>query len=658
MPVHPRQALVAMVGIALAVAAVTLYHRVRAEQANRTVAIAVDFNRVQELAGMTGADATEVLRRLRGAGATHVAIREDNLGDLLQEDRIRLRSRGNGVELVLDAGLRERVVGQLMRRLPGGVATRSHGLAYPSVRTIDLVRQMGVGYPEEAVAAARAAGLRIVVRPVGEMAVTTQAIDASLDAAQAIGADVAVFAGVQVFGVYDLIKYAAEQMAGHHLAFGWLEMGKQFGEDRLAAALKGQLVRCHAVAAEEMIKVAPQRAIDRFGLAVAERNVRLCYVRPYSLGSPDPVGAAVQYVAAIKETVCRSGYQLGVPRFYPPLRVSRVAVLLMLIGVGAATLLLVHSLWGLCDRALWWLTGVGLVVCVGAVGAALGLAQSVAALGAATVFPILALLRIHPGEAGGRASLGRGIVCFLTVSAISLAGGLLAAGCISDLAHMLQIAAFRGVKLAQVIPLLVVTAVFAARGMKSYAAIRTEMGPDLPEWPALQAGIVEAALGAVRYWHVGLIVVGMALAALMLMRSGNITPVPPSDVELKVRAFLESTLIVRPRSKEIFLGHPALILTLAFALAGWRRGLWAGMLLGAVGQVSLVNTFGHIHTPLVISLVRVANGLWLGIAAAAVFWLLGLACARVCRRPPRGTPDTPVRHYAPPDKSVGRTDPA
>jgi len=37
------------------------------------------------------------------------------------------------------------------------------------------------------------------------------------------------------------------------------------------------------------------------------------------------------------------------------------------------------------------------------------------------------------------------------------------------------------------------------------------------------------------------------------------------------------------------------------------------LLLGVIGQISLVNTYAHLHTPLLISLVRSFHGLWLGL---------------------------------------------
>jgi ABC-type nitrate/sulfonate/bicarbonate transport system permease component len=42
------------------------------------------------------------------------------------------------------------------------------------------------------------------------------------------------------------------------------------------------------------------------------------------------------------------------------------------------------------------------------------------------------------------------------------------------------------------------------------------------------------------------------------------------------------------------------------------------LILGSIGQVSMVNTFAHIHTPFIISFIRSINGFILGIAAGLV----------------------------------------
>ena len=77
-------------------------------------------------------------------------------------------------------------------------------------------------------------------------------------------------------------------------------------------------------------------------------------------------------------------------------------------------------------------------------------------------------------------------------------------------------------------------------------------------------------------------------------------------------------------------GHPALLLGIALLLA--RRRNWGLPLvgLGVLGQVSLVNTFCHIHTPLVVSVMRATNGLILGVLIGLVAWFV-FCRNRVCR---------------------------
>ncbi|KPJ64615.1 hypothetical protein AMK68_01170 [candidate division KD3-62 bacterium DG_56] len=81
---------------------------------------------------------------------------------------------------------------------------------------------------------------------------------------------------------------------------------------------------------------------------------------------------------------------------------------------------------------------------------------------------------------------------------------------------------------------------------------------------------------------------------------------------MKIRGLLENLLCARPRFKEFAIGHPALMLAAALAAQGRPRWVIPLLLVGAVGQVSLVNTYEHLHTPLLFSLLRTANGLWIG----------------------------------------------
>ena len=102
-----------------------------------------------------------------------------------------------------------------------------------------------------------------------------------------------------------------------------------------------------------------------------------------------------------------------------------------------------------------------------------------------------------------------------------------------------------------------------------------------------------------------------------------------SGLEAAMRQFLNDTMGVRPRSKEFLIGYPATILYLMYAAK--RPVLWVLTIPLVIGQVSLVNTYAHIHTPLLIALQRSLNGLILGIVVAVIAVLLVKLGIRIFR---------------------------
>jgi len=82
---------------------------------------------------------------------------------------------------------------------------------------------------------------------------------------------------------------------------------------------------------------------------------------------------------------------------------------------------------------------------------------------------------------------------------------------------------------------------------------------------------------------------------------------------------------VRPRTKEFLIGHPALVIGAWMLLTGRMRFLPLAMFLATIGQVSIVNTFCHLHSPLLVSLQRTGWGILLGVG-------LGLLVLRVFTR--------------------------
>jgi hypothetical protein len=180
-------------------------------------------------------------------------------------------------------------------------------------------------------------------------------------------------------------------------------------------------------------------------------------------------------------------------------------------------------------------------------------------------------------------------VAFLSVNLITVASALLVASVLSDTDFFMEYNIFRGVKMQYTVPLLIMAAYLALKTVgRDGLRLLKKVSPSLRILFAFSA---------------------VAVVAVYLYRSGDVDSI--SRIEAGVRTLLEKAFVVRPRFKEL-LAHPALMLSLY-----WRERVpsavhGAGVLLAAVGHVSIVNTFLHLRTPLALSLLRTTHGMWIG----------------------------------------------
>jgi len=324
----------------------------------------------------------------------------------------------------------------------------------------------------------------------------------------------------------------------------------------------------------------------------------------------------------VAERLRSDSFSLGEPALYAAPPVNPFLRIALYLAIGAAALWLLQHFFGL---SLAWFWGLFVLLMLdAAVEGWLGkkLSADMAALFAALIFPAWGLIALRwPDKAVAR-PVGRAVVAFLGISLLTLAGGLLLAAALTDLPHLVGTAQFRGVKLAQLLPLALVGVVMLARVMPRCREARLELGEHAGEAWVLREGLAEALSYVVRYWHVLVVLIGGLAVGVMLLRSGNEPFLGVSGLEREVRAFLDHLLWVRPRTKEFFFGHPLLVFSLILLFQGRRRGVWLGLTAGAIGQVSLLNTFCHLHTPLHVSLVRSFHGLWIGLLLGLVLWLV------------------------------------
>jgi hypothetical protein len=242
-----------------------------------------------------------------------------------------------------------------------------------------------------------------------------------------------------------------------------------------------------------------------------------------------------------------------------------------------------------------------------------------AAIAAPTASVVLLIKRIRvlresaeDQPISGYRRLGGAILLLVRTTILSLAGVPFIVALLNHISYNLVLQQFRGVSLLHLVPIgLVALYVFL------YGAGNSVLGNA--------RRILSMPLTVL--WIVGIGILGAA-GMYYLTRTGNAGQV--SGLELQFRSILENTFGVRPRTKEFLLGHPLFFAGIFLAL----RYRWAMVFLiaGTIAQLSMVDTFAHIHTPLLLSLIRIFLGLGIGVIIGLVIIAAWQICEKIWTR--------------------------
>jgi hypothetical protein len=511
-----------------------------------------------------------------------------------------------------------RAVRVLRRAAPAVFAIRTQA---------DYFSSVGLGLPADRVALAGALKLRLVPRLQNDERFTAPQIDALLhDAIAGHDAHTVIFFGLRnaVVGYPDAIDATAAALRREHANFGTVETydvkQNQAGGDALAKDLPDATVRVQAIAKLEADKLRPEEIVQRYALGVRERNIRVVYLRPFAhqWDGRSIEATNVELVRQIARSVRAAGLTTGIATPFQRFVVRWWEIAPVSLAVVAIVLLLLEA-FGI-GEGRWLIAFVVADLLLVAAGYAIHhdmAVRKLLALAAAILFPVAGFVAIAPAFRAARPpSLGAAILDGIRVMAVAigvtLGGVLVVIGLLSTPLTMLEVDRFTGVKLVLAAPPLI--------------ALLLYLFTD--RW---RARIAPATLAASPVTVVQLVagIVLLGGAYLVLARSGNQSDIAPSGIELALRSHLTTLLEVRPRFKEFVLGFPALMLVPTLLPLDRARWGWLLALAIGVGLGDVSDTFSHLHTPLLVSALRLVNGALIGALAGA----LAIALYRRFRRP-------------------------
>ncbi|MFW6022267.1 MAG: DUF5693 family protein [Halanaerobiaceae bacterium] len=418
-----------------------------------------------------------------------------------------------------------------------------------------------------------------------------------------------IFAGTEITGYKsdgreDLEK-TAEIMEQNNIVFGMIEsfIANQKGADTLAYYLNYNVLRVHSIRQQEMDQrenYDMEIIIDRYIRAVRERNVRLLYLRPFQeeKNGLDPAELTLNYVNKLSTKLNDSGYQPGRTEKYQQYSSHNALLLLTGLGIILGGLLLLEKLIGLSfNKYLYLLLAAGFILQLLFIfmGREI-LLRKILALGSSVIFPSLAVItQLLSGETK------KWLFRFLKATGISLLGALFLSASLSHISFILKIDQFVGVKLSFLLPIVIISVYYLINNINLSKINLIKKTIDLLE-------------SSIKVKHI-LILAMLAVGALVYIgRTGNNPIITVPDFEVLFRNLLERILYIRPRFKEFLIGHPFFIISL-----GLRKRInsplifYPLVIIASIGQINILNTFSHIHTPFFISLLRTFHGLWIGI---------------------------------------------
>lgn len=623
-----------IVGI-LAAAHLAFWNRYQVEKDFKQTEIVMTYQDIEEISAWESMSTTEAMQRLEEYGLTTVLFKEPTVEDLgdqgmafpgaelkwFDNPQITQFKSINEIDsnytylLFEDENTYKRVKSQLEAKLDLALnihhLTDAYLIEIPLAYNILIGKDIGVGFDTNNIQQVEKAGLNTMVQVrswSGVSKSTPEDLEAVFNPLNNIpNLSAILFNDQNVPGYKEgLLPVTAEQIRETGAAVAKVEFLPQMGLTNMGLLLDKNIIRLHSIPEDEMGRYTPGPAIDRYALAAAERNHRALLVRTFA---PISLESQQLYLGNLKAELEKEGLKVGDASKLPAIPVSKAVNLLIGIGVIGGGVLLLNRL-GFSRWALP-IFAVSVVAWTGLLYLQPVLARKVMALASVIVFPTLSIL-IFTDSKG--ASLGQAIKRLVAMSFLSLVGALFMVGLLADASFMLKLDQFAGVKLAHVVPLGIVGAVFIYQG---------ETGKDLKEK-------ISNMMNRPILWGYALLAGLLLLAvAIYVSRTGN-DGVAVSQIELQVRTMLDQLLGVRPRTKEFLLGHPAMLVLLYF---GYRNNSFLPLLiLGVIAQVSLVNTFAHIHTPLLVSIIRFGNGLWLGILLGIVAILVYKVAERGMRR--------------------------
>ncbi len=623
-----------------------VFERHQIEKAQNHIENIVDYDAVLRAASYEKAPQEETIQKLKNVGVTAMAVYDRTLEKAHDAGEIKIIKADNAQTLqILGGAVRpgatyvisipgkdgyfKEIKEDLIQRLGAGkviVKNTNQGQALELMQPYTSLMEMKLSISRLQAEEVSKKGFNVIVRPTNFKGITKDDVDflfRRLDGVPTITG--MIFVGKEAVGypnqlnvTYDYLKERKIPLVGIE-AVNQLQYDTQVGVPEMANSMGYSIGRVYTVTKEEMKKLSPDEVTQWFYISDLERNIRynLFPIYEEGTGNKTALGSTLTYIQGVNEKLADRGFEFGRASIYPTYKPSIVPFMFTLWGAVALfsfvfnlLVLLKYNKQMLLFAALSFITLILYVISNGTV-----IAQ-IWALSSAVMAPVGAMILLmncwkarHKGKE--KVSLLYAIIqasiYLIGAALIASIGGIYIASLLGNTRFFMEFALFRGVKLTFILPIILTTIAYLQR---------------FPLWKGNSISSIEDSKLFIKDFlftdiKMYMLVIAGFLAGVVWIfigRSGHTAGVPVPGFELALRRFLENTLYARPREKEFLIGHPALMIACVAVLRKWPMVIHFILTIGGViGISSMVETFCHLRTPVMMSIMRGLDGLIIGL---------------------------------------------
>lgn len=642
------------------------YQRAEVENAYKNYEMTMSFEDVKKQAAISGRSIEEELEGWKEAGLNTITLNEETLGTLKMNRDFQISARNRGLDNYIEGtkegidfiekGIKETYIGnRKVERISDTelviegkesdiVITKKEGLK-------NKVDKIGLGYIQKDIDRILEAGFEIRFRPVyiyGEQD-PEKAIERLLKYIDTYSnQSYVVFQGNETFAIDADMEELVKAFKERGISVGMIESVEQrkhfeqIGLDDLVKAMDYHAIRVFST--WEFIQKRydygirghhhGEEIVNAYFRAITERNIRVVFFKPFLEKNQSPVTDMEIYkarLAELKERLEEAPHRImnvkdgdSEMQVMPAMHNRPLWQIFVGFALVAVFMMILENITEVRRKYRYLLFGMGLFVTaliyllkikLGVFNSLYGLASIVLYVILASQFMIMESKKsFETGSSLNKLALfAKSLGLLLITILISLAGAVSEVAFYAESKYLLELGIFRGVKLSQLIPIMLVfflglfyfaKIILKKEDMSNIEITKGILNLNVKVWHALIAGIVFMGLG------------------VLLLRSGN-SNIEPSELELLMRNILENTLPARPRTKAFIVGYPSAIALYYFASQKRYRIMYPVLVIFiAIGQANILNTFSHFRTPLYLSFIRVFFEFAVAAVLAIVYILL------------------------------------